>query len=101
MEVPLQASIAGEYAKTIAKARLALAAASEASRVQVVMGFYTPASLLESVRAGLAGTPIRLTSIRNDYPQPSPILLIHELTGRHVRWGENPSDHGVLVLDAA
>ncbi len=101
MEVPLQASIAAEHAQTIAQALLALATASGASRVQIIIGFYTPAPLLESVRAGLVGTPIRLTSIRNDYPQPSPILLIHELTGRHVRWNELPTDHGVLVVDAA
>jgi electron transport complex protein RnfC len=101
MEVPLQASIAAEHAASIAKALLALAAASGASRVQIIVGFYTPAALMDSIRAGLTGTPIRLTSIRNDYPQPSPILLIHELTGRHVRWGELPTDHGVLILDAA
>jgi Na+-translocating ferredoxin:NAD+ oxidoreductase RnfC subunit len=119
--VPLQVSVATAHAREIVGGLHALAlAATHAGadadgggdvevQVLIVAGYDAPAETWDALRAaagaavdGAAGeVRLRIVPMQNAYPQPNPILLIHELTGRHVRWGESPAAHGVLVLDAA
>ncbi|HEY8667435.1 MAG TPA: 4Fe-4S dicluster domain-containing protein [Tepidisphaeraceae bacterium] len=47
----------------------------------------------------LAGKRVQLVSLRNDYPQPDPTLLLHTVVDRRLRPGRSPVEQGLLVLD--
>lgn len=100
-EAPLQAHVAAEFGPDLVGGLEALANVSGASRVQAVLGHDCPPELATKIRQAFVGTRIVPMVIRSDYPQPHPILLIHQLTRRHVRWGQPPTDQGIILLDAA
>ncbi|HEX5245445.1 MAG TPA: hypothetical protein VFW23_19455, partial [Tepidisphaeraceae bacterium] len=100
-EAPLEAHVAAEFAPDLVGGLEALAKVSGASRVQAVLGHDCPPELATKIRQAFVGTRIVPIVIRSDYPQPHPILLIHQITRRHVRWGQPSTDQGIILLDAA
>jgi electron transport complex protein RnfC len=53
------------------------------------------------VRRIVRGTPAKIVTMANDYPQPDPTLLLYTLLGRRLRSGRLPVEQGCLVLDGA
>ena len=100
-EAPLEAHVAAEFAPDLVGGLEALAKVSGASRVLAAIGHDCPYEQAQKIRAALVGTRIVPLVLRSDYPQPNPILLIHQITRRHVRWGQPPTDQGIILLDAA
>jgi electron transport complex protein RnfC len=100
-EAPLQAHVAAEFAPDLVGGLEALAKFSGASRVLAAIGHDCPPEQARKIRDAFVGTRIVPIVLRSDYPQPNPILLIHQLTRRHVRWGQPPTDQGIILLDAA
>lgn len=100
-EAPLEAHVAAEFAPDLVGGLEALAKVSGASRVLAAIGHDCPYEQAQKIRAALVGTRIVPLVLRSDYPQPNPILLIHQITRRHVRWGQPPTDEGIILIDAA
>ena len=99
--VMLQANVAADRAADIVAAVSALAAATGAKKSLITVAYYAPQATWENLRTGCGQANIRLVPMINEYPQSHPTLIIHELTGRHLRPGQLPSEQGVLLLDAA
>jgi electron transport complex protein RnfC len=99
--VMLQANVAADRAADIAAAVSALAAASGAKKSLIAVAYYAPLETWENLRTACGQGGARLVPMINEYPQAHPTLIIHELTGRHLRPGQLPSEQGVLLLDAA
>ena len=78
----------------------ALAALTKASQATIVMAAYGDAEALDGVRMAAAGTRVKVVRLQDHYPQSHPSLLIHEMTGRHVRPIKLPAEGGVLVIGA-
>ncbi len=57
--------------------------------------------LPRALRRSAAEFDLRIVAIRNDYPRSDPTLLIHTLTGRHLKPANLPTEQRVLLLDAA
>jgi electron transport complex protein RnfC len=99
--VPLQATVVADRAGDVVAGVKVLAAAAGNARSLLVLAQYAPLDAWQGARAASSGTALRLVPMRNEYPQSHPSLLVHELTGRHLRPGQLPIEHGVLLLDAA
>jgi electron transport complex protein RnfC len=65
-----------------------------------VLAAYGDAKAWELMRQASAATRLKLVPLADHYPQSHPSLLIHELTGRHIRPGRLPAESGVLVIGA-
>lgn len=100
-EAPLEAHVAAEFAPDLVGGLESLAKVSGASRVLAALGHDCPPEQARKIRDAFVGTRIVPIVLRSDYPQPNPILLIHQITRRHVRWGQPPTDEGIILLDAA
>ena len=100
-EATLEAHVAAEFAPDLVGGLEALAKVSGASRVLAALGHDCPYEQAQKIRGAFVGTRIVPIVLRSDYPQPNPILLIHQITRRHVRWGQPPTDEGIILLDAA
>jgi len=99
--VMLQANVAADRAADIAAAVSALAAATSAKKALIAVAYYAPPATWDNLRTACGQSDTRLVPIINEYPQSHPTLIIHELTRRHLRPGQLPSEQGVLLLDAA
>jgi len=100
-EAPLEAHVAAEFAPDLVGGLEALAKVSGATRVLAALGHDCPPEQARKIRDAFVGTRIAPIVLRSDYPQPNPILLIHQITRRHVRWGQPPTDEGIILIDAA
>src|SRR6185437_11143701 len=100
-EAPLEAHVAAEFAPDLVGGLEALAKVSGTTRVLAALGHDCPPEQARKIRDAFVGTRIAPIVLRSDYPQPSPILLIHQITRRHVRWGQPPTDEGIILIDAA
>jgi Na+-translocating ferredoxin:NAD+ oxidoreductase RnfC subunit len=96
----LHGELAGPFAMELAAGTLALAAIAGAQRAWAVMAAFGDPAVWEALRYAADGTSLKVVPLRDHYPQAHPSLLIHELTGRHVRPGRLPCEAGVLTLDA-
>ena len=99
--VMLQANVAAERAADLIAAVSALAAAASAKKALIAIAYDAPPATWDALRTACGQSDIRLVPIINEYPQSHPSLIIHELTRRHLRPGQLPTEQGVLLLDAS
>lgn len=99
--VPLQANVAADQPSAVIAGVRALAAACGAGRAMIALAYGAPAPAWEGLRQELGDSKVRLVPVVNEYPQAHPVLIVHELTGRHLRPGQLPTEQRVLLLDAA
>lgn len=90
-----------DYPLELTAGVLALAAITRAQRVWAVMAAYGEPRAWEAMRQAAAGTRLKLVAMEDHYPQSHPSLLIHALTGRHLRPSRLAAESGVLVVGAA
>jgi electron transport complex protein RnfC len=80
---------------------LALAKMTGAAEMFAVVAAFGNSIGWDLLRAAVTGTKLKLVPLQDHYPQAHPTLLIHEITGRHLRHGKSPTEAGILVIDAA
>jgi Na+-translocating ferredoxin:NAD+ oxidoreductase RnfC subunit len=96
----LNAEVAGAWSMELAAGVLALARLTGAKRVWAVLAAFDDPAVWEALRYAAAGTDLKIVPLRDHYPQAHPSLLIHEITGRHTRFGRLTTEARVLTLDA-
>jgi Na+-translocating ferredoxin:NAD+ oxidoreductase subunit C len=97
----LHASLAARFpAALVAGVRL-LADVTGAKRSWLVSDHSAPNLWTSPLRIAARTTGVRLVGLRNDYPQSDPTLILYTLLNRRMQPAQLPTDHGVLLLDAA
>jgi hypothetical protein len=95
----LNAAVAARRAEIVAKGIGELLKRTGASRACIVVESRSPREWINPVRAAAGGAAI--VQLPNDYPQTDPAMLLRTIARRELKQGELPSDHGVLLIDAA
>ncbi len=98
--VPLNAAVAAGNAAAVLAGVVALSAAAGGPRAIVVADAESPGvwrAMRPEVNRLLPA--VRLVSLRNDYPQADPSLLLFTLLRRRLPPGRLPTDCGVLLVD--
>jgi electron transport complex protein RnfC len=96
----LNAAYAAHHAPALTAAVRLLADLTAARRTWIVSDQTTPTDWLNPLRSPARALKLRLISLRNDYPQSDPTLLLYTLLGRKLKPALLPTQAGVLLLDA-
>jgi electron transport complex protein RnfC len=98
--VPLQRTLAAEYAIDIAAGAAALGKLLGTPRVLLAVAEDMAAAGVAALRAAAQAACVRLFPLLEQFPLAHPSLLIHRTTGRKLAPGKLPTEAGVLLLDA-
>jgi Na+-translocating ferredoxin:NAD+ oxidoreductase subunit C len=92
-------AVASAYAADLVAGVRLLMRLTGAGRASVVVDGDVPG--LRAALKGAGDRAVRVASVRNEYPQSDPTLLLRSLLRRRLRPGRLPTEVGVLLLDAA
>ena len=96
--LPLQQTVAREYAREIVAAVAILGAATGAKRQLIALDSAHPDAIGE-IEHSTAGTKMRTVKLTNRYPQQNPTLLLYTVARRRLSPGLLPTEVGALVFD--
>jgi len=96
----LNAAYGAHHAPALTSAVRLLADLTAARRTFIASDETTPGDWLNPLRAPARAQKVRLISLRNDYPQSDPTLLLYTLLSKRLKPAKRPTEVGVLLLDA-
>jgi electron transport complex protein RnfC len=99
--LPLNAALGAHYPWQIAAGAALLASIVGARHTYLVTDMDAPAAWSAAMKRLRPAMRFHLASIRNDYPQPDPTLLLYTLLHRRLRPGRLPVEAGAIQIDAA
>jgi electron transport complex protein RnfC len=99
--LPVQATIVRERGPDLYAGVALLAKLTGATSVWVVVDTAAGAAVPPSLAGRGEAVGVRLVPVENEYPRAHPSILLHALARRKLPFGQLPTTHGVLLLDAA
>lgn len=101
VQLPLNGALAHHYPAELLAGIWLMSELTGAANRWIVVDGGIPNRWLAGIKEGAAQLRLRRISVRNDYPQSDPTILLHTLLNRRLRPGRLPTERGVLLFDAA